>query len=88
MSSTTCSASPTESASSASSSGVVPSARLMTGSGTCTPMGSSRRCAERSTFRHTRATIVVSQPPRFSTPLASDRLRRNILAIHTVFIRR
>ena len=43
---------------------------------------------ERSTFRHTRATIVVSQPPRFSTPLASDRLRRNILAIHAVFIRR
>src|SRR5512140_3007176 len=38
-----CSASPTESASSASSSGLVPSARLTTGSGTCTPMSSSRR---------------------------------------------
>jgi hypothetical protein len=41
-------------------------------------MGSSRRVLrERSTFRHTRATIVVSQPLRFSTPLASDRLRRS-----------
>ena len=32
---------------------------------------------ERSTFRHTRATIVVSQALRLSTPLASDRLRRS-----------
>jgi YceI-like protein len=39
VSSTTCSASPAESASNTSSSGLVPSARLMTGSGTCTPMG-------------------------------------------------
>ena len=47
-------------------------------SGTITPMGSSRRVLrERSTFRHTRATIVVSQAPRLSTPLASDRLRRS-----------
>ena len=78
VSSTTFSASPTESASSASSSGFVPSAGLMTGSGTCTPKGSSRRVLrERSTFRHTRATTVVTQAPRLSTQLASDRLSRS-----------
>ena len=73
MSSTTCSASPTESARSACSWGLVPSAGLMTGLGTCTLMGSSR-CVlrERSTFRDTRATIVVSQAARLSTPLASE----------------
>ena len=78
VSSTTCSARPTESASSASSSGFVPSARLMTGSGTCTPIGSSRRVPrERSAFRHTRTRIVVSQASRLSTPLTSAPLRRN-----------
>jgi polyisoprenoid-binding protein YceI len=41
-------------------------------------MGSSRRALrERSRFRHTRATTVVSQAPRLSTPLVSDRLRRS-----------
>ena len=47
---------------------VDPSSRLTIGSGTCTSSGSSRRVSrERSMFRHTRATTVVSQPPRFST---------------------
>jgi len=31
----------------------------------------------RSMSRHTRATTVVSQPPRFSTPLVSERLSRS-----------
>ena len=40
--------------------------------------GSSRRdLRERSMSRHTRATTVVSQPPRFSTPLVSARLSRS-----------
>jgi hypothetical protein len=48
------------------------------GSGRCTPRDSSRRrLRERSMFRHTRATIVVSHPPRFSTSPAPDRLRRS-----------
>ena len=65
MSSTTSSARPTESASTASCSGSVPSAGLVTGGS----IGSSRReTRERSMFSDTRATIVVSQPPRFSTP--------------------
>jgi hypothetical protein len=42
------------------------------------PNGSSRRDArERSMFRLTRATIVVSQPPRLSTPLVPARLARS-----------
>jgi len=41
-------------------------------------MRSSRRDArERSMFRHTRATTVVSHPPKFSTPLVSERLSRS-----------
>ena len=48
------------------------------GSGTCTASGSSRRDRrDRSMFRHTRATTVVSQPPRFSMLPASDRLSRS-----------
>jgi len=40
--------------------------------------GSSRRDArERSMSSDTRATTVVSQPPRFCTPLASARLSRS-----------
>ena len=46
---------------------VVPSARSTIGSGMRTPSGSSRRTLrERSMFSETRATTVVSQPPRFS----------------------
>ena len=67
MSSTTSSARLTESASTASSAGVGAS-RLTTGSGTCTPAGSSGRAArERSRLRQTRATTVVSQPPGLPT---------------------
>jgi hypothetical protein len=77
VSRTTSSARPTESASSASCSGSVPSARSTTGSGTCGPSGSSRRLARaRNMLSETRATTVVSQAPRFSTALASVRLRR------------
>src|SRR6266566_8741848 len=76
VSRTTRSARPTESASSASYSGSIPSSRLTIGSGTCTSRGSSRReLRERSMSRHTRATTVVSHPPRFSTPLVPERLR-------------
>ena len=78
VSSTTSSASPTESASNASCSGSLPSSRLMIGSGMCTSRGSSRRDSrERSMFRHTRATTVVSHPARFSTLPVSARLRRS-----------
>ena len=78
VSSTTSSARPTESASSASCSGSVPSSRSTIGSGMCTSSGSSRRVRrERSMFRHTRATTVVSQPPRFSIASASARLSRS-----------
>lgn len=74
---TTSRASPTESASSASCSGSAPTVLLTTGSGTWTPSGSSRRVSrERSTFRQTRATTVVSQPPRFSTAAESERFSR------------
>ena len=59
-------------------SGSSPSSRLTIGSGTCTSSGSSRRVLrERSMFRQTRATTVVSHPPRFSTWLASERLSRS-----------
>ena len=58
--------------------GIDPVRGLTIGSGTCGPSGSSRRdLRERSMSRHTRATTVVSHPPRFSTPLVSDRLRRS-----------
>jgi hypothetical protein len=80
VSSTTSSARPTESASCASCSGSLPSAWLTIGSGTSAPRGCSRRdLRERSMSRHTRATTVVSDPPRFSTPLVSERLRRSQL---------
>jgi hypothetical protein len=43
-----------------------------------TPKGCSRReLRERSRFRHTLATTVVSHPPRFSMPLTSERLSRS-----------
>jgi hypothetical protein len=78
VSSTTSSASPTASASNTWCSGSTPSTRLTTGSGVCTPSGSSgRESRERNTFRHTLATTVVSQPPMFSMPLASARLGRS-----------
>src|SRR5207245_5664101 len=45
---------------------------------TCALNGSSRReLRERSMSRHTRATTVVSHPPRFWMPLASERLNRS-----------
>jgi hypothetical protein len=41
-------------------------------------MGSSRRdLRDWSMFRHTRATTVVSHPPRLSTALVSVRLSRS-----------
>jgi hypothetical protein len=76
VSSTTSRARPIESASTASCSGLVPPAAVwsMTGG----PTGSSRRdMRDWSMFRDTRATIVVSQPPRFSTSPAPARLNRS-----------
>ena len=78
VSSTTSSASPTDSASSASCSGSPRPSPLTGGSGPGPSSDSSRRALrERSMSRHTRATTVVSQPPRFSTAPVSDRLRRS-----------
>jgi hypothetical protein len=72
---TTSSARPTESARSVSCSGSVPSAESTIGSGMRTSIGSSRRVArERSMFKETRATTVVSHAPRFSISSASERL--------------
>ena len=71
------SARPSESPRSASCSGSIPSSGLTIGSGTCVSSGASRRVRrERSMFRHTRPTTVVSQPLRLSTSLVSVRLRR------------
>ncbi len=68
---------PTESASSVSCSGSVPSARSTIGSGMRTSIGSSRRdLRDLSMLRDTRPTTVVSQPPRFSISSASERLSR------------
>jgi hypothetical protein len=51
---------------------------VTTGSGRWTPNASSRRrLRDLSMFRQMRATIVVSQPPRFSTSLVSARLARS-----------
>jgi hypothetical protein len=48
------------------------------GSGTSTVSASSRRdLRERSMSSVTRATTVVSHPPRFSTPRAPERLSRS-----------
>lgn len=83
--STTSIARPTESTSIASRSGSMPSAPLPIGSGPCASSGASRRDSrERSMSRHTRATTVVSQPPRFSTPLALflEPLRQPGLFVH------
>ena len=79
VSSTTSSASPTESASTASCSGSVPFGGGATGCPVAGgSIGSSRRSVrERSMFSDTRATIVVSQPPRFSTPPTPVRLSRS-----------
>ena len=78
VSSTTRRARPTESASSVSCSGSIAATPLTSGSGTCTSNGSSRReVRERSMFRHTRATTVVSHPPRFSMLSLSARLSRS-----------
>ena len=78
VSSTTSSASPTESASSASCSGWRPSWLLTIGSGTCTPSGSSRfDLRERSMSSDTRATTVVSHARMFSISLVSARLARS-----------
>ncbi len=78
VSSTTNSASPTASASSASCSGVGPSARSTIGSGSCRSIGCSRRAVrERSMLSDTRATTVVSQALRLSMASASERLSRS-----------
>jgi hypothetical protein len=78
VSSTTNSARPTESASCASCSGLTPAPRPTAGLGRCASRGSSRRdLRERNMSRHTRATTVVSHPPRFSMPLAVERLSRS-----------
>ena len=78
VSSTTSSARPTESVSSDSCSGSVPSSRLKIGSGTRASRGSSRRAVrERGMSRHTRDTPVVNHACRFSTPVGSARLRQS-----------
>ena len=65
-----------ESASSASASGSMPAMpSLAIDSGRCMPTGRSRR--DCSMFRHTRATTVVSHPPRFSISSAPERLSRS-----------
>jgi hypothetical protein len=70
------SASPTESARTASYSGSAPGP-VAAGSGTSSPNGDSGRDRRAwSMFRHTRDTTVVSQLPRFSTALVSVRLKR------------
>jgi hypothetical protein len=54
---------------------VDPSSGPGIGSGTWASRGSSRRdLRKRSMSRHTRATIVVSHPPRFATPPGPERL--------------
>jgi hypothetical protein len=56
----------------------VSASTLTIGSGTWMLSGSSRRdLRDCSMFRHTRATTVVSHPPRFSISLESDRLSRS-----------
>ncbi len=64
-----------ESASSVSCSGSTPSASLTTDADRCKPTGRSRR--DCSMFIHTRATTVVSHPPRFSMLSESERLSRS-----------
>src|SRR5262249_25739251 len=60
-----------------SASGSLAALRAAHSSGGASPACTSRREArERSMSRHTRATIVVSQPPRFSTSPAPERLTR------------
>jgi hypothetical protein len=75
VSSTTNNAGPTESASTASSSR--PFSIVTTGSGSQLPTESSRHARlARSMPRQTRATTVVSQPPRFATAWVSARESR------------
>jgi hypothetical protein len=58
--------------------GSFPAWRLATGSETRSSIDSSRReVRERSMSSHTRATTVVSHPPRFSMALVSERLTRS-----------
>ena len=78
VSSTTSRATPTESASSSSRSGSAPWSGCATGSAAWRSAGSScRDLRARNMSRQTRATTVVSQPPRLSTAPLSDRLSRN-----------
>ena len=78
-SSTTSSAMPTESASTASCSGSDWAALCSAGSAAVVLSSGSSRCAERelSMSRQTRETTVVSQPRRLSIPSAPERLRRS-----------
>ena len=78
VSSTISSASPTESAISASCSGSVPSIGSTIGSGMCGSKGCSRRVSrERSMFSAIRAVTVVSHAPRFSISSAGTRCSRS-----------
>ncbi len=79
VSSTMRRARPTESASSVSCSGSIASTALdQPGRARATSSGSSARVGRRrSMFRHTRATTVVSHPPRFSMLSLSARLSRS-----------
>jgi hypothetical protein len=77
VSSTTISAGPTESASRTAASGLLFSCSSV-GSVIASSSGSSRRPRrERSIFRHSRATTVVSQPARFATSEVSAPLSRS-----------
>jgi hypothetical protein len=78
LSSTTSSARPTESASSACSSGYTEPSVVTTGSGNRSSRVSSR-CVrrDRSAFNQARATIVVSQRRRLATSATSERLARS-----------
>jgi len=78
VSSTTSKATPTESASSNSRSGPRWVSAPATNSETWRSAVSSRRALRvRNMSRQTRATTVVSQPPRLSTAPLSDRLSRS-----------
>jgi hypothetical protein len=78
VSSTTSSASPIESASITSSSGPVPASLVSACLGVSGSQGSSGRDRRAcKMLRQTRETTVVSQLPRFSTSLVSERLNRS-----------
>ena len=78
VSSTTSSARPTESASTASCAGSPRVGHRLTSVGHVrVERVLARAVLDRSMSRHTRATTVVSHPPRLPMSLVSERLRRN-----------